>query len=407
MQDVCVQFLEIRSMNRDLLGELIQLRKLESRRIVGLMSGTSADGIDAALVEVRGHGLSTRVNLLGFETRPIDRALKERIWRLPDDQSANICELNFLLGEAFAAAAHQVVDQTHLSMTDVHLIGSHGQTARHQPLSPQTQVPSTLQIGEGAVIAERTGCPVICDFRVADVAAGGQGAPLIPLVDYLLFRPPQDIRLTLNLGGIANITMLHPDLGRVMAFDTGPANMAIDTVARVISGWNLAYDRDGALASRGAVDQPLLAELLNHPYLALAPPKSTGRETFGRDFIYPLMTRMQNRLEDLLTTLSQFTVESIGLAYDRFIFPQGVVQQMYVSGGGVHNPFLMERLSRRLSPMPVSSIADLGMDPDAKEAVAFAVLANEALFCNPGNVPSATGAQGPRVLGKFVLPPLA
>ena len=394
-------------MSRDPLAEILALRDVEPRRVIGLMSGTSADGVDAAVVEIRGHGPRTEVELLSFTSRPLEPGLKRRIWSLPDGRSANICELNFMLGEAFAEAALEAAERAGLDPAELHLVGSHGQTARHQPPGPRRTHGSTLQIGEGAVIAERTGLPVVCDFRVADVAAGGQGAPLIPLVDWLLFRLPDAVRVMLNLGGIGNVTVVTPELERVVAFDTGPANMALDAVARAASRGVSSFDRDGEMASRGTVDEALLAELLGLSYLAQPPPKSTGREMFGRDFVYPLLDRYRERLDDLAATLTRFTVETIGLAFDRFILPEhGAVSDLVVSGGGVHNRVVMELLARRLAPIPVSSLAALGMDPDAKEAIGFAVLANEWLFGSAGNIPRATGARGPRLLGKLVLPPI-
>jgi anhydro-N-acetylmuramic acid kinase len=393
-------------MARDLLAGLLALRGLPRRRVVGLMSGTSADGIDAAVVEITGHGVDTKVEQLAFATLPLDTVLKQRIWGLPDGVSGSICELNFMLGEAFAQAVFAAAASIGLPLGELHLVGSHGQTARHQPLGPGRTRGSTLQIGEGAVIAERTGLPVICDFRVADVAAGGQGAPLIPLVDYLLFREPDRVRATLNLGGIANVTVVDPDPARVTAFDTGPANMALDAVARAASSGTLGFDRDARLARRGEVDQTLLGELMSMPYLAQRPPKSTGREMFGRDFVYPLLDQFREHLDDLAATLTHFTAESVGLAFDRFVLPEfGEVSDVLVSGGGVHNPLLLELITRRLAPLKVTSVADEGINPDAKEAIGFAVLANESLFSGAGNIPHATGARGPRVLGKFVLPP--
>jgi anhydro-N-acetylmuramic acid kinase len=391
---------------RDLLQELIALRERPRRRIVGLISGTSADGIDAALCEIGGSGASTALELLRFETFPLAPEIKHRIWNLPDGPAQNICALNFLLGEAFAEAALAVIALAGLEPREVDLIGSHGQTARHQPPGAAEPTPSTLQIGEAAVIAERTGLPVICDFRVADMAAGGHGAPLIPLVDHLLFHDPEHPRALLNLGGIANVSVLRGGLEGVLAFDTGPANMALDAVARAASSGERSYDHDGALAASGRIDQELLEELLGHPYFELSPPKSTGRETFGRDFVYPLLDRHAGRLPDLMATLSELTVESVSRALERFVLPEGAIAELLVSGGGVHNLHLMERLRSRLAPLPVLSLSSVGMDPDAKEAIGFAVLANETLHSHQGNIPRATGARGPRVLGKLALPPL-
>lgn len=393
-------------MTRDLLAELCALRNRPARRVVGLISGTSADGVDAALCLIQGAGASTSVELVAFDTIPLDPELKHRIWNLPDGPAQNICALNFLLGEAFAQAALAVIARAGLEPREVDLIGSHGQTARHQPPGGGEEVPSTLQIGEAAVIAERTGLPVICDFRVADVAAGGHGAPLIPLVDHLLFHDPARPRALLNLGGIGNVSVLRGALDEVLAFDTGPANMALDAVARAASGGVQSFDRDGGLAARGAIDRALLEELLAHPYFALPPPKSTGRETFGRGFVYPLLDRCADRLHDLMATLAELTVESIGRAFERFVLPAGPIAELLVSGGGVHNRHLMERLRARLAPIPVRSLAEAGMDPDAKEAIGFAVLANETLHSHQGNIARATGARGPRVLGKIALPPL-
>jgi anhydro-N-acetylmuramic acid kinase len=389
----------------DRLADLLALRQLSSRRIVGLMSGTSADGVDAALVEVFGHGRDTQARLVAFDTITFTAELKHRIWELPDGRSENICELNFLIGEAFAEAARAVVARAGLLLEEVHLVGSHGQTARHQPPDVRRGSGSTLQIGEGAVIAERTGLPVISDFRVADVAAGGHGAPLIPLVDYLLLGEPRRTRATLNLGGIANVAVIPPRQEHLVAFDIGPANMALDAVARAASGGTRSYDRGGAMGAAGRVDEDLLAELLELPFLAQAPPKSTGREMFGRHFIYPLIDRYAGRLADLLATLTLFTAEAIGRAFDEHILSRGPVDELLVSGGGVHNRLLMNQITQRLAPLRVVSSIEAGIDPDAKEALGFAILANQSIHAEPGNVPHATGASGPRVLGKISLPP--
>ena len=393
-------------MGRDPLAELFALRSLEERRIVGLMSGTSADGIDVAIVALRGHGAQTELKVEHFETVPHAPTLRRRIWGLTDGNASTICELNFLIGEAFAGATLQAAQHAGIAPSELDLVGSHGQTARHQPPGQGPGCACTLQIGEGAVIAERTGLPVICDFRVADVAAGGQGAPLIPLVDYLLFRDPTETRVLLNLGGIANLTVVTAERDKVEAFDTGPANMLLDAVARSASGGHATFDRDGRLAAQGRCDQLLLAELLRLPFFGREPPKSTGRELFGRDFIYPLLDRYASRLPDLMATLVGLTVESIASAIERFVLSHHQVREVLVSGGGVHNPCVMEGLARRLEPLRVRGLDELGIDPDAKEAVGFAVLANETLFGSPGNLPRATGAGGDRVLGKIALPPV-
>lgn len=389
-------------MTVDPLSRLLALREVEPRRIVGLMSGTSADGIDAVLVEVEGAGEAIRVRPLAFRTVPYPLALRRRILALQEAAAEEVCRLHYLLGEELARAALAVVEAVRLTPKAIHLIGSHGQTAYHIPRTAGGSG-ATLQLGEPAVIAERTGLPVIADFRPRDVAAGGEGAPLVPLADYLLFRQPGRVRALVNLGGIANITVVPERREGVFAFDLGPGNMLLDLAAEAASGGREAFDREGRRAARGRVDQGLLASLLAHPFLAAPPPKSTGREAFGRGFLAPLLEGFRGREEDLLATLTRFAAEAVHVGYSRWIAPRVSVDELIVSGGGVHNRTLMDHLADRFAPIPVRSLAELGWDPDAKEAAAFAVLANEALFGHPGNVPGATGARGPRVLGKIVL----
>lgn len=387
----------------DPLAALLGLRDLTPRRIVGLMSGTSADGVDAALVEVAGAGETTRVRLLAFTTQPYEPALRARVLALGEAGVEELLRLHYRLGEEFARAALAVIEPARRRGLAVHLVGSHGQTARHQPraAAPDGRA-ATLQIAEPAVIAERTGLPVVADFRARDVAAGGEGAPLVPLVDWLLFQCPGRVRACLNLGGIANVTVVPARLGEVRAFDLGPANMPLDLVVAAWTGGAESFDRDGARAAAGRVDAALLAELLRHPFLAQPPPKSTGRETFGATFVRPLLGRFAGRPDDLLATLTRFVAEAVADGLRRHV-PERV-DEVLVSGGGVHNRTLMAALAECLAPVPVRSVEAEGMDPDAKEAIAFAVLANETLFGRPGNLPTATGAAGRRVLGKIVLP---
>jgi anhydro-N-acetylmuramic acid kinase len=394
---------------RDPLRALVALRELPARRVVGLMSGTSADGTDAALVEIAGSGESTRVRLLSYVSVPFVRALRERIFGLAEADASELAELDVLLGESFAQAAEAACLKAGLPFAEVHFIASHGQTASHRPRSAG-RLGATLQIGEAAVIAEKTGLPVISDFRVRDAAAGGEGAPLVPLVDHLLLRAPGRWRAIQNIGGIANVTLIGGSLSDLCAFDNAPGNMALDAVARAASRGTEAYDIDGQRAARGQVDPDLLRELHQHPYLTQAPPKSTGRELFGRGFVYPLLDRWKTRppsrpggaaLDDLLATLTRFTAEAIVRSYREHlpVFPD----EVYLCGGGAHNPTLVGHLRELCAPAPVRDTGALGLDPDAKEAIAFAVLANETLFGRPGNVPRATGAVGPRVLGKITL----
>jgi anhydro-N-acetylmuramic acid kinase len=381
---------------------LLALRASAARTVVGVCSGNSADGIDVAVCRIRGAGETASVTVLAFETVPFERALARRIFALAEANASELCELDVLLGEAFGDAVVAVAARAGLRPEAIDLVGSHGQTAAHQPRSGGCHG-ATLQIGEAANIAERVGAAVVCDFRVRDVAAGGEGAPLVPLVDALLFRAPGRTRALQNLGGIANVTVLPADGSSAFAFDNGPGNMTLDAVARAASRGAEVFDRDGERAARGRVDEALLAELCAHPFLKRPPPKSTGRETFGRAFVGPLLDRYQDCLDDLLATLTLFTAQAIATSYGTFVAPRAPVDEVYLSGGGVHNRTLLSHLARLLAPVPVRSLADLGFDPDAKEAVAFAVLANETLFGHPGNVPAATGAAGPRVLGKIVL----
>jgi len=382
-----------------LLERLAAARARRERLVIGLLSGTSADGTDAALCAIEGFDETTRLTAIrSFVSTPFPRALRERIFRVSEANASELCDLDVLLGEAFAEAAHAACTAAGVRITDVDLIGSHGQTAVHHPRSAG-RLGATLQIGEAAVIAERTGCPVVSDFRVRDVAAGGEGAPLVPLVDHLLFRAPGRRRALQNIGGIANVTLVGERRADLVAFDNGPGNMPLDTVARAASGGAEPFDRDGVRAARGRVDPEVLAELHRHPYLSRPVPKSTGREDFGKEFVYPLLVRFNDRKDDLLATLTRFSAEAIARSY-REMLP-AMPDEVFVSGGGALNPTLMKHLAELLAPVPVQSIAVLGVDPEAKEAIAFAVLANQTLFGAPGNVPAVTGAAGPRVLGKL------
>jgi anhydro-N-acetylmuramic acid kinase len=397
------------SPSTDPLAALLALRQKPARLVVGLMSGTSADGTDAALCEIAGSGEETQVRLLAFSTTPFSRSLRERIFALHEADTTELCETNVLIGESFAEAALAVCAVGGVEPRQVDLIASHGQTAAHRPRSAG-KLGATLQIGEAAVIAERTGRPVVSDFRVRDVAAGGEGAPLVPLVDHLLFRAPGRRRAIQNIGGIANVTLVGASTADIVAFDNGPGNMALDAVARAASRGLDPYDIDGRRAASGRIDAELLEELRRHPYLAQPPPKSTGRELFGKSFVYPLLDRWKERpssipggspLDDLLATLTRFTAEAIARSYREHL--PAMPDEVYLCGGGAHNPTLVGHLRSLCAPSPVLDTGALGVDPKAKEALAFAVLGNETLFGHAGNVPAATGARGPRVLGKITL----
>jgi anhydro-N-acetylmuramic acid kinase len=375
--------------------------------VLGLMSGTSADGVDAAIVAVDGAPPDLSVSLRSFTCVSYDAAQREQIFALFDPATGTvdgICEANFRLGEWFASAALHAMSEAGLSPDEIDLIGSHGQTVYHA-VGAEAATPSTLQIGEAAVIAARTGVTTVADFRVADVAAGGQGAPLVSYVDWLLLRHKDVPRAIQNIGGIANVTYLPPgdDPGGVIAFDTGPGNMLIDQAAARATGGAQRYDRDGALAATGTVRKALLAELMAHPYLPLSPPKTTGREQFGQAFGEQVWERAVRRglsPNDIIATLTAFTAISIADAYRRFLprHPEEVI----LGGGGAENPALVRRLSEALAPSRLMTHEALGIPSKAKEAIAFAVLAYEALHGRPGNLPSCTGAGSRAVLGKIV-----
>ena len=387
-----------------------QLAQKPTKKVIGLMSGTSVDGVDAALVEIRGHGLETQVELLAFHSHPFESEVRDRIFNLFQPETSRvdeICQMNFLIGETFADAALAVIREAGSAVGEIDLIGSHGQTVYHLP--PQTGVPyipSTLQLGEPAVIAHRTRTPTIANFRVADLAAGGQGAPLVPYVDFLLFRRTDRTVALQNIGGISNVTLIPAGAvgSDVLASDTGPGNMIIDSVMEILTDGEEKYDNAGQFAAQGSVCESLLGEWLGHPFISAHPPKTTGREAFGRQFADQALEGAQTLNlgpADLVATLTAFTAQSIFDYYRRFLFPHHSVNEIYISGGGSHNLTLMQHLKTLFQPIPLLPIDSIGFSSDAKEAIAFAVLANEAVHENPTNLPQVTGASQPMVLGTF------
>ncbi len=369
--------------------------------IIGLMSGTSADGTDAALVRVEGAPPALRWQVLAHGAFPHSPELRAEILACcgPAHGTVDrICTLNSWLGHIFADAALALVDQANIAIREVDLIGSHGQTVWH---NPDGRWPGTLQIGAAAIIAERTGLPVVSNFRPRDMAAGGQGAPLVAYVDALLLAHPERVRVAQNIGGIANLTFV-PSAGQAgaFAFDTGPGNMVIDDAVNRITGGALAYDRDGEIAAEGHIDHALLNRLLAHPYLAQQPPKTTGRELFGARFgaeVWQWACDAKLAPADLVATLTAFTAHSIARAY-RELLPR-MPDEVIVSGGGAANPTLMALLRTLLAPTNVLSSDAVGLPSDAKEAVAFALLAYETWHRRPSNLPAATGARRAVVLG--------
>ena len=385
---------------------LIDIASKQSRRIVGLMTGTSADGIDAVLVDVEGFGPTTEFEMLGHITHPLPDELRADLFMLfqPDARVDDLCRVNVALGALLADAAMTVIGEAGAEASSVDLVGSHGQTIRHLP---QGSPPSTLQIGEAAMIAHHTGIATVADFRPADMAAGGEGAPLVPMVDLLLFAHPDRGRLMLNIGGIANVTALPAGADSttgILAFDLGPGNALIDAAVGHLSGGRERYDAGGRRAAGGEASEEWVERLMKHEFFRRPPPKSTGREEFGTEFLAQLMIDSGLEGADLLATLTLFTARSIGAGVQRFGDPEGQLGEVWVSGGGVYNDHLMAMLEDELAPRQVRSLNDLGVPADAKEAVAFAVLANETLMGRAGNVTAATGAGVGAVLGKLSLP---
>ena len=370
------------------------------------MSGTSLDGIDVAIVDITGSGFKAKINVLTSHSVPYPRRIREALLAMSNMSAftGDISRLNFLLGELYAEALEETAERAEIPLNSIKLIGCHGQTIFHEGQGSQymgKKVSSTFQIGESSVISERTGIDVISNFRERDVAAGGYGAPLVPYLDYMLIRHRGRGRVAVNIGGIANLTAIPPNTStdRVIAFDTGPGNMIIDQLVTRITAGKQTYDRDGAMAAAGEIDPKLLAKLLRDKYFRAKPPKTAGREQYGSEFVSRLLdTELSS--EDLVATATALTAESIALAVRNFVLPDMRVDEIFVSGGGTHNPTLMGMLRKAMDPIPVKETTEVGLDVDSKEAIAFAVMAYETAHCRPSNVPMATGAKRSVVLGK-------
>lgn len=395
-----------------MLGPLIQK---SSRIIIGLMSGTSLDGVDAAIVRVDGQGLETKAELIRYTAIPYDDTLREKLKELcsiEHSDVAKVCGMNFYMAEVFAEAARKAVAEAGMTMDDIDLISSHGQTIWHIPIAESgdwSLVRSTLQIGDLSVIAKRTGKPVVGDYRTADMAVGGQGAPLVPYADFILLRDEAKGRIAQNIGGIGNCTAI-PAGGmpeQVIAFDTGPGNMLIDQAVHTLSGGTQSYDAGGEWAARGTADAAIVAEMMSHSYFAMKPPKTTGRELFGKAYAQQWMERMRGSgLTDayIVATFTAFTAHSIAQSYRDYVLPASPMHEVIVSGGGAHNRTLLGMIAGLLPELAITTSDALGISSDAKEAVAFAVFANNFLFGIPNNLPSATGAPTATVMGKLALP---
>lgn len=368
---------------------------------VGLMSGTSIDGVDAAVVEIRGG----KYRIKAWQIFPFPHLLKKRLLKVchPNRGStAEVCRLHFELGGLLAACVRQICRKARIPLAKIDVIGSHGQTICHFGRR------GTLQIGEPSVIAEETGVTTVADFRPRDIAAGGLGAPLAPFFHYLIFRHSSKTRAVHNIGGISNLTFLPAgrNIDSVMGFDTGPGNMVIDGVLRELTDQKISYDHGGRRAARGRIHLGLLREMMKHPFVRARPPKTSGREEFGRPFVRGFMRRaiaIGLKADDMVATATAFTASSIAENYRRFIFPKSIPEEIIFSGGGVHNKTLMAMLRAELVGVRLSTLDEHGIPSDAAEAVCFAILAYESLRGRETNLPSVTGAKHPVVLGKIVM----
>jgi anhydro-N-acetylmuramic acid kinase len=370
-------------------------------RVAGLMSGTSADGIDVAIVNFA----RRKVSLQAYGVFPYPDDVRKSVLSASAADAADLCHLNFGLGHLFADALIALCKRKHIALSSIDLIGSHGQTVWHQPTGRRfgrTLIRSTLQLGEPSVIAARTGITTVADFRPADIAAGGQGAPLVAFADYFLFSHRRKTRVVQNIGGIANLTWLKAGgcLDDIIAFDTGPGNMMIDRLAWHATGGRQNYDRDGRLAAKGTVNPAALRWLGRHLFFCKQPPRTTGREDFGHRLTDRFRGKWHMPAEDLVATATALTATSIARAYRRYL--PGYPDEVILCGGGARNPVLVAMLRKELAPAKVMLTDDFGIDADAKEAVSFAILARETLFGRPSNVPSATGARRPAILGTIV-----
>lgn len=396
------------------LERLKKISRKKTRYVIGLMAGTSVDGIDAALVKIDGNGLNTNAALIDYLSIPFTEKIRDKIFQLfkPETGTVDkICSMNFLLGELFAKAAIDVAEKAGFTMNQIDIIGSHGQTIYHIPKAVNDSgysIKSTLQIGEPSIIAERTGVLTIADFRTRDIAAGGEGAPLVPYVDYLLYRQKGKTVGLQNIGGISNVTVLPKGSGinDIIAFDNGPGNMIIDEVMRRVTNGKENYDKNGSMAASGNVNIELLNELMKDQYLKKSYPKTTGREYFGSQYVDKLIkdsASLSITNEDLVATVTAFTAKSIEESYRDFIMPRVGLDSVILGGGGSYNLTLVNMLRRFIPEVEIITQEDIGFSSDAKEAIAFAILANEVLSGNTNNVPSATGASKPVILGKILL----
>ena len=375
------------------------------------MSGTSLDGVDVVIADVSGQDRGLRLHIRAFYSEPYTPSLRALLQAAATAQVFDVtllCQLNVRLAHVYADAIRAAAQTAGIDPKRLDLVGSHGQTVRHVPSAQDCAglaVASTWQIGDPSVLAQLLGVPVVGEFRQADMALGGQGAPLVPYFDYVIFGDDHETRGCLNLGGIANLTILPAGsaAANVYGFDTGPANMVIDALAQALLGQ--PYDKDGAAAARGTVNCALLVHLLEDPFLRISPPKSTGRELFGPEYVSQLLHEGKTLSpEDLIATTTAFTAASVHRAYESFVARRHRLDRLVVSGGGVYNQTLLRMLKKHFGSIPVVRSSEFGIDEDAKEALCFAVLAHETANGHPSGMPSVTGAKHPAILGKICPP---
>ncbi len=395
-----------------MMKKLIDISSKNEKYVVGLMSGTSVDAVDAVLVKLKNSGTETEIDLIGFIEYPMPSDIRELILRNSVNETSSveeICKLNFIIPQIYFDSIKELCKQTGFELNKLDLIGSHGQTIQHHPekkIYSGYKTASTLQIGDPAVLAKLTGIVTVGDFRTGDIALGGEGAPLVPYFDFIVFRSNEVNRALLNLGGIANITLLkkNSSMEDVIAFDTGPANMLLDMAAKIFLNKNL--DLNGEIASSGKFNENLFnALLVRDQFIEAEPPKSTGREYYGESFIKSLFEEFSDvKAEDWLNTLSHFTVYGVYRNYEKYLSKECTIDELIISGGGAKNLFLLKLFKEKFEGVDVKIIEEFGLSGDAKEAICFAVLANETLAGNPTNIIGATGASRNTILGKICLP---
>lgn len=390
---------------------LEKIRQKEERIIIGINSGTSADGIDVAICKIRGCGLETEIELLGYETFPYSPQLRQRILNDMGASQAGageLCIMSFYLGELFAYAAKNICKKFSIPFEEIDAIGMHGQTIYHHPEPlkfANFEIKGTLQIGNPAVVAERTGKIVVSDFRSRDMASGGEGAPLTPYLDFVLFSHRARGRVLINIGGVTNLTAIPASspLEKIIAFDSGPGNALIDYAMIHYSQGKLMFDENGAWAKKGTVVKNLLDKLMSHPYFKKSPPKSLDKETFGKTFLQKILKENPSISQyDMVATLTEFTVKTIVLALKEFVFPKdSSYEEIIISGGGSQNLKIIEEIKKSFPKLSVNTMDDYPILGKAKEAVLFAFLANETLMNKPGNLPNVTGAKRQVILGNI------